>query len=533
MTVRAATTAAASAASLYDHPLLYVALTVVIVYLLYTTVYLRYVHPTFYHTISTITHGPRGKPLLGNALDFVPARMHEWSISVTRNAQYCKDTTNNWLFYILSTPMIVVNNPYDLYYILGSHQKLFGKSDVYPMMLDWCSTGTLLQTNGKVWESQRKVLNEPFNSQNVKQMYSIVQQKAEQLVQRMDTLLENDKDSVVDVSPLVACYTQDIIGLAGFSHNFNSLGGDMRFRHAAEAILRECWHRIARVVPWQQQQMQKEGKEGLQLILAAIEKVIAEREHNELKPTDNDILAYMMRAAMTHDPATKQPLFPYPGYDLHSQYVNQTLLFMVAGADTTSSGLNSALYFLAKHHDVQKDLRAELQELSKTDNVDEHIQQLLDLPLLSAVVKETLRLRPSASTCGRKILVGSEPVTLPSGLTLTDAMNLDCAILQVQTSKELWGDDAAEFRPRRWLKPNNQVNPRPHKADYPLTHVYMPFLHGSRACIGQSLARIEMVAALYTIITKYEIDLVKEPAFECAISMAYVDGLYIRAKQLT
>jgi hypothetical protein len=65
--------------------------------------------------------------------------------------------------------------------------------------------------------------------------------------------------------------------------------------------------------------------------------------------------------------------------------------FLIAGTDTTSSALSRILHLLALHPDVQDKLRKELKEAHE-DNEELTHDQLVSLPFLEAVCRETLRL---------------------------------------------------------------------------------------------------------------------------------------------
>ena len=65
---------------------------------------------------------------------------------------------------------------------------------------------------------------------------------------------------------------------------------------------------------------------------------------------------------------------------------------MFAATDTTSNALARTLDLLVQHPDVQEKLRAELIEASSAAGGDIPYDQLVDLPYLDAVCRETLRL---------------------------------------------------------------------------------------------------------------------------------------------
>ena len=66
-------------------------------------------------------------------------------------------------------------------------------------------------------------------------------------------------------------------------------------------------------------------------------------------------------------------------------------LLVFAATDTTSSALSRILHLLALHPDVQDRLRKELKEACQNNEELPH-DQLVSLPFLEAVCRETLRL---------------------------------------------------------------------------------------------------------------------------------------------
>lgn len=66
-------------------------------------------------------------------------------------------------------------------------------------------------------------------------------------------------------------------------------------------------------------------------------------------------------------------------------------------------------------------------------------------------------------------------------------------LFEVHTDKELWGEDADQFVPERWLVGNAA------------TSDYYPFGGGPRVCIGANLAYIELKLALTQILRHFRI----------------------------
>jgi len=94
----------------------------------------------------------------------------------------------------------------------------------------------------------------------------------------------------------------------------------------------------------------------------------------------------------------------------------------------------------------------------------------------------------------------------------------------VNTWKEIWGEDAEEFKPERWLN-----LPK----DYNSTFSMLSFIAGPHACIGKTMSIIEMKAVLASVIANFEF----EPAFEgqvakptAAITMKPADSMPLRVR---
>lgn len=116
------------------------------------------------------------------------------------------------------------------------------------------------------------------------------------------------------------------------------------------------------------------------------------------------------------------------------------------------------------------------------------------MPYLNAVCNETLRLYPPAPAvsrvCVHPTTVGN--VSVPVG---TQALIPPWAI---NRNPDLWGADAHEFNPDRWLN-------GPDAAHGGATSPYalLTFLHGPRSCIGQGFARLEFKCVLAVLMLRF------------------------------
>jgi cytochrome P450 len=112
-----------------------------------------------------------------------------------------------------------------------------------------------------------------------------------------------------------------------------------------------------------------------------------------------------------------------------------------------------------------------------------------------AVIKEILRLWPPASgvRIGRKGFFLTDPV---SGEKFdTDGLLIWTVSMAMHRDAKVWGPDADEFKPERFL-PGNEGRVPP--------NAYRPFEKGPRNCIGQELALIEMKVVLAMTLREFE-----------------------------
>ena len=159
---------------------------------------------------------------------------------------------------------------------------------------------------------------------------------------------------------------------------------------------------------------------------------------------------------------------------------------LVAGVDPTALAVSWALYWIHEDSEVLSRLRQELD----SQGPEAAPERIAELPYLSAVCQETLRMYPVVITpTGRKLLdsVEIDGRRYPPGVTL-----LPCTYL-VHRHEDLY-PEPARFRPTRFLE-------RQYAA-----HEYFPFGGGARTCIGAALAPLEMKLVLAEIVMRCELD---------------------------
>ncbi|KAI0764540.1 cytochrome P450 [Trametes elegans] len=185
--------------------------------------------------------------------------------------------------------------------------------------------------------------------------------------------------------------------------------------------------------------------------------------------------------------------------------LGQMSLLLLAATDTTSASVTRVIQLLSENQDVQETLRREL--LNATTHAgrtlaDFDYDTYTQLPYLEAVVRETLRMSdedavlplsaPIVGTDGRKV----SELVVPAGTTVW--LNM----LGSNRDPEIWGPDAGEWRPERWLAPLPQS-----VADAHVPSVFAnmsTFAAGPRSCIGYNYALTEMRIAIAHLVLAFK-----------------------------
>lgn len=99
----------------------------------------------------------------------------------------------------------------------------------------------------------------------------------------------------------------------------------------------------------------------------------------------------------------------------------------------------------------------------------------------------------------------------------------------VNANTELWGSDAAEFKPERWQRELIGSSTDNKSTNYQ----YLTFLHGPRSCIGQSFAMGEFQCLVAAWVDTFETKLQNPefiPVVRGGITAKPKDGLHVYVK---
>jgi acyl-CoA synthetase (AMP-forming)/AMP-acid ligase II/cytochrome P450/acyl carrier protein len=175
---------------------------------------------------------------------------------------------------------------------------------------------------------------------------------------------------------------------------------------------------------------------------------------------------------------------------------NIVFTLILAGFDSTGSGLFSTLYMLAKNPEKFSKVREELQK-SFPDSQPNSKDLLNTLPYTYAVVNEALRLFPPLWFLGRE----ATRETTFQGYSIAKGDFILASPYVIQRNPLHWRNPT-EFIPERFLE-----------KDVP-TGAYIPFGVGPRQCVGKWMALYEIILATATLVRNYDFSVECDGEFE-------------------
>lgn len=126
-------------------------------------------------------------------------------------------------------------------------------------------------------------------------------------------------------------------------------------------------------------------------------------------------------------------------------------------------------------------------------------EQLQKCPYLDAVIKETLRLYPPAGMARYT----SDVNETYGSYTLGGAV-LYVSPYVLQRQESVWGENANDFVPERFLGDNNSVAAK-----------FVAFSRGSRDCLGKYFAMLEAKIAVAALVSRYNAECVDPSDYVC------------------
>ncbi|ETN20964.1 hypothetical protein PPTG_21036 [Phytophthora nicotianae INRA-310] len=250
-------------------------------------------------------------------------------------------------------------------------------------------------------------------------------------------------------------FALEVVAEIGFGVRMGSLDSDEEhpiqkaFNHAQRALLlrfvRPGW--FWKIQRWLGVGVEGEFKHDLKVInttvMDIVEKALARRSSNN-SDNANDILSLILDNVGSSPNADKQQFDPVFLRDI-------AVMFLVAGRDTVAQTLSWLYLMLSKNTYWEVAIRSEMLQktvILKPDATDITIEDVDQLVALEAVLMESLRLHPPVPMIPKYV---EKDTTLADGTFVEANSLIVLATYAMARMEQVWGPDAAEFKPLRWI----------------------------------------------------------------------------------
>ncbi|XP_072949233.1 cytochrome P450 9e2-like [Epargyreus clarus] len=341
---------------------------------------------------------------------------------------------------------------------------------------------SLLNLKGSEWKAVRSTITPSFSASRLKIMLPLIEVCSQQMVEFLN---QYDK-SEIEMKDVLGHFTLEVIGTCAFGIKSNALEDEnARFVKVAERF--NYISGPKRVLLFSLLMFMPElirflnisffNYESTSELMRMLKNTKTERKASNIRK--NDFLQLLLDAAAKdrdeNDKSKNNTCLDDDTIDA------QSLLFLIAGYETSSTLLSFATYMMAVKPELQEKLRNHIEEVTEGKEISYEILSQLDY--LEAFLLETLRLYPPVArvdrVCTKKYLLPDSNVHVDVGEIVS------IPIYALHMNPQLY-PDPKEFKPERFM---NEEKKRP-------SH-FLSFGIGPRNCIG---LRFAMFTAKYAMV---------------------------------
>ncbi|KAL6882675.1 hypothetical protein ACP4OV_011365 [Aristida adscensionis] len=422
--------------------------------------------------------------------------------------------------------------PANVEYILKTNFANYGKGKaMYDVAEDLLGDG-IFNVDGAKWRHQRKVASHEFSTRVLRDYSTAVfRDTATELAGIVAAAVAGGER--VDMHDLLMRSTLDSIFEVGFGVSLGALSGASKeglefaraFDDASEQVLYrffDVFWKAKRLLNFPSEAAMRRSIRTINnFVYAVIDRKIEQmgRDQQEFAKKEDILSRFLLERE--RDPGC-----------FDNRYIRDIILnFVIAGRDTTAGTLSWFLYVLCRNQRVQDRIAREVRDATTGDDRDAGVQEFAaclteeaigKMHYLHAALTETLRLYP-AVPIDAKYCYSDD--TLPDGYAIKKGDMVNYQPYPMGRMEFLWGDDAEEFRPERWLDDDGVfVAENPFK--------FPAFQAGPRICLGKEFAyrQMKIFAAVLLYLFRFEMwDAGATVGYRQMLTLKMDGPLYVRA----
>jgi cytochrome P450 len=420
--------------------------------------------------------GPRGNFLFGS----LPAiQRHPLKLIIEARNEF-GDVVRYGKIPPLNQYWYQVTHPDTIDYVLRQNYQNYPKGGFFDALRLLIGNG-LLVSDDALWVQQRKLVQPAFQQARILTLSPNITRAAEELVKRLEYRAVNKQpfDIVEEMRQVALQAVSGILFGSDISDESQQIG--QALKTALDYVVYRQFH-VANLPLDIPTRRNRAFLAARNLLDEVVNRIIEVRKRQAAGDTPDDVLSLLV---VTSKAESDKPMS-------NRQLRDELITLLIAGHDTTALALTWTIYLLARHHQAELELHAEL--VNELGGRIPEANDLTKLPYNRMVIEEAMRLYPPVWVMARRSRNDDEinGYYIPANTTIT--------IPQYVTHRhpELW-ENPESFEPEHFLPAASKTRPR---------YAYFPFGVGPRQCVGSHLAMLETQLILATIIPRFKFRLV-------------------------
>ena len=365
--------------------------------------------------------------------------------------------------------MWVINHPDDVKRVLVGNHKNYTKGSGLDRVKILLGNG-IMTSEGDLWKRQRYMMQPFFHRRMVTEFNRLIDEVNDRFIAKWEA--QAARGELVNVTEDMSELTLEIVLLSIFGTDLARLAGEMG-GNPFDIVTKEPARDLRFAYKFRQ--------------LAKLVGALAQRRRQE-QSEHFDFLQMLI------DARDKETGSAMPDREL----IDEAMTLIVAGHETTASGLNWTWYLLSQNPEAEALLHAEID--AAAEKAAPGLAEMESLSYTRNVVDEALRMYPPGWLLSRRTI---GPDTL-GGYAVPAGTDVLLCLYLLHRHPRYWKEPEA-FRPERFDAQHEAERPR---------FAYMPFAAGPRHCIGETLALYEMYMHLYKVARRYRLRYVPDRPLE-------------------
>lgn len=467
---------------------------------------------------------------------------------------------------LLPKAFLIVSDPSVVKHIMAENPTNYDKGILAEILEPIMGKG-LIPADLSTARERRRVISPAFHARWLARMARLITGCGSEMLSSLDKIASpaagregsaSGKEKEVNLEAMYSSVALDVIGQAVFNYDFASVKRQSGVIDAVYGLMQEAEHRSFFLLPYWKipifghrflglgpiSPKQSTFRGNLEVVNDALNTLITQAVESK---SEEDVEALERRDYDSlEDPSLLRFLVDMRGSDATEKQLRDDLMTMlIAGHETTAALLTWTTVCLLRNPSEMALVQQELDAvLAGRDPTQEDIPKLERTRLC---LSEALRLFPQPPIVIRRAL-GDDVLPLAQGtdvqVKVKRGSDIFILVWCLHRSARLWGEDADEFRPSRFLenRPGNDFGWSGYSYNPKLTlpderasdFAFLPFGAGPRKCVGDQFAFMESVCLLAQVLQRYDVAFApgrEDVGMETGATIHTENGLWVTLKR--